>query len=176
MEDGLDILIAQLQTLKGAAFWQQLVAITKRKEFKEIEPGIYSAISVNNPDMERLQDAARKAKSFGYQVYILPNPRAIRSADYIFKYKNSYKLYELKTIYGRNSVGNRLSEASKQSNRVLLNFGVRYNPRLLAVEIAKLFQENKETQVVLVFYKRRKLSITKVSNTTILWRNLLKIK
>ena len=174
MENGLDILITDLQSLKGRAFWQQLIAITKRKEFKEIEPGIFSALGSENADIERLLDAAHKAKACGYSVYILPNPKTVSSADFIFKHKNSYKLYELKTILGKNSIGNRLSEGARQSSRILLNLVVHCSPRLLAFEIARFFRENNEAKEVLVFFKRRKISITKVTNPDILWRTLLK--
>ena len=79
MEDGLDILIADLRCLKGAAFWQQLALIADRPEFKQIEENIYCAIGPQSPDFERLLDAARKAVSFGYSVYILPNPKGVKS-------------------------------------------------------------------------------------------------
>ena len=174
MEDGLDILIAELKGLKGKAFWQRLVAITKCREFKMREKGVYSVFSSNNPDFNQLMNAARKAQSFGFDVFILPNPKGIKSADLILRYKNSYKLYELKTIHGQNSIGNRLTDAIDQSMRVLLNLEIRYNPRLLAFEIANFFRNNKEAKEVLVFYRRTRLSITNASNSDILWRNLLK--
>ena len=161
MEDGLDILIAQLQTLKGAAFWQHLVAITKRKEFKEIEKNIFSATSPNNPDYEQQIDAARKAVYFGYIVYMLPNPINTKSADYIFVRKGIHKLYEMKTISGQNSVGNRINEALKQSNRLLLNMKTRYNPRKLGKEIIRCFESNRECKEVMVFYNRQSLTITR---------------
>ena len=104
MEDGLDKMIAQLQLLEGAAFWQQLAAITQRREFKSFEDGIFSAIGSESPDFDQLIDAARKAVAFGYTVYILPNPKGTKSADFIFKRKRVYKLIELKTIIGIRSV------------------------------------------------------------------------
>ena len=70
--------------------------------------------------------AARKAVSFGYRVFILPNPKGIRTADYIFERKGVYKIFDLKTIIGRNSVGNRLKESMGQTNSVLLNLKCSY--------------------------------------------------
>ena len=43
-------------------------------------------------------------------VGLLPNPIAIRSADFIFERKGVYKMFDLKTISGKNSIDNRLSE------------------------------------------------------------------
>ena len=176
MKDGLDILISGLQDLKGMAFWQRLVAITKRGEFKEIERGIYSAISPGDQDYNRLIDAARKAQSFGYVVYILPNPKRISSADFIFKNKKSYKLYELKTIQGKNSAGNRLRSSIGQSDRVLLNITVPYNPRRLADEINQHFESYQNAKEVLLFYRRRRISIQRDDANHILWRRLIKRK
>lgn len=161
MEDGLDILIADLRCLKGAAFWQQLALIADRPEFKQIEENIYCAISHQSPDFERLLDAARKAVSFGYSVYILPNPKGVKSADFIFKRKGIYKLFELKTITGQNSVGNRISDALDQSNRILLNMSVHYNPRKLGKEIIRCFRINKSCMEVLILHNKQALSITR---------------
>ena len=159
MEDGLDILIADLRCLKGAAFWQQLALIADRPEFKQIEENIYCAISHQSPDFERLLDAARKAVSFGYSVYILPNPKGVKSADFIFKRKGVYHLYELKTVFGKHSIGNRLLEASSQSNRVLLSFTRKYNPRQLAKELIQLFHADKAMVEVLIFYKGKQFLV-----------------
>ena len=128
MDDGLDILIANLRNLKGAAFWQQLAVIASRPEFKQVEESIYSVIGPETPDYDRQLDAARKAVLFGYTVYLLPNPKAVKSADFIFQRKGVYKLFELKTITGQNSVGNRIMDALDQSNRLLLNMCTKYNP------------------------------------------------
>ena len=175
MEDGLDILIADLRHLKGAAFWQQLALIANRPEFKQIEAGIYSAISLQSPDFEHLLDAARKAVSFGYTVYILPNPKGVKSADFIFKRKGIYHLYELKTIYGKHSVGNRLLEASSQSNRVLLSFTKKYNPRLLAKELIQLFHSDKAMVEVLIFYKGKQFLVKRRSVNPSLIKRLINI-
>lgn len=59
----------------------------------------------------------------------------IRTADFIFERKGVYKLFDLKTISGKNSVGNRLRESIGQTNRVLLNMANDYNTRLLASDI-----------------------------------------
>ena len=53
-----------------------------------------SAISEQSEDFENLINAARKAVEHGYLVYILPNPKGIRTADFIFERKGVYKIKE----------------------------------------------------------------------------------
>ena len=62
-------------------------------------------------------NAARKAVEHGYQVYILPNPRGTRTADFIFVRKNIYKLFDLKTISGKTIVESQLFSSIGQANR-----------------------------------------------------------
>ena len=77
----------------------------------------------------------------------------IRTADFIFERKGVYKLFDLKTISGKNSVGNRLRESIGQTNRVLLNMANDYNTRLLASDIKSYFEESSEALEVLIFRK-----------------------
>lgn len=175
MEDSLDRLIARLRDQEGKPFWQRLADITRRREFHLLEDGIYSAIGQEDPDLERLLDAARKAVAFGYTVYLLPNPQGIKSADFIFERKGIYRLYELKTITGKNSVGNRLVDSSGQSDRVILHFTVRYNPRRLAEEINKYYKTNASVNEIIIFYRRKRLYIRRESVNSALWRVLMSL-
>ena len=50
-----------------------------------------------------------------------PLPKGFRTADFIFERKGVYKMFDLKTIFGSNSVDNRLSESVHQTNCVLLH-------------------------------------------------------
>ena len=111
--------LQELHYLKGARFINQLKLIIHYGEFHlvEGETDIYSAISENSDDFDNLINAARKAVEHGYRVYILPNPKGIRTADFIFERKGVYKLFDLKTITGKNSVENRLSDSIGQTNR-----------------------------------------------------------
>ena len=47
----------------------------------------------------------------GYCVYILPNPRSCRTADFIFEKKGILGLYDLKTVHGKGSVGSQLFDS-----------------------------------------------------------------
>ena len=70
--------------------------------------------------MLQLLDAARKAVAHGNKVYILPKPKVIRTADFIFENKGVYKMYDLKTIHGKASVINHLLESVGQTIHVLV--------------------------------------------------------
>ena len=135
--------LQDLHYLKGAQFINQLKLIVNSGEFRPIagETNIFSAIGEESSDYENLINAARKAVDHGYRVYILPNPKGIRTADFIFERKGVFKQFDLKTITGKNSVGNRLTESLGQTERVLLNMRTDYNIRHL-------------TQIFLVMMKR----------------------
>lgn len=99
-----------------------LKEITQQKAFTPLESdsNIYIIDGMQGDDYDNLLNAARKAVEHGYRVFILPNPKGIRTADYIFERKGVYRLYDLKTIQGKASVDNRLKESIGQSNRILL--------------------------------------------------------
>ncbi len=145
--------LADLHSLKGAGFISMLKEITLQRAFSplERENNIYTTGSTKEDDYENLLNAARKAVVHGYKVFILPNPKGIRTADFIFERKGVYRLYDLKTVSGKNSVDNRLKESIGQSNRILLNMAVNYSPRHLAMAIKRYFELNQNALEVLSF-------------------------
>ena len=162
---GFAVELQDLHYLKGASFINQLKLIINSGEFFPIEgePGIFSAISDQSDDYDNLIKAARKAVEHGYRVYLLPNPKGIRSADFIFVRKGVLKLFDLKTIAGRNSVDNRLSESVGQTNRVLLHMTADYNPGTLARSIKRYFELNPYAREVLVYKGKKQISVTRKS-------------
>ena len=145
--------LQELHYLKGSRFINQLKLIVYYGEFHPVdgETNIFSAVGEESDDYENLLNAARKAVEHGYQVYILPNPKGIRTADFIFERKGVYKMFDLKTISGKSSVSNRLLESIGQANHILLNMTTNYNARLLAKDISLYFQANNNAFEVLVF-------------------------
>ena len=97
----------------------------------------------------------------GYRVYMLPNPKGIRTADFIFERKGIYKMYDLKTITGKNSVDNRLSESVGQTNRVLLHMTADYNPAALARSIKMYFESSDDALEVLILKGKKIISVTR---------------
>jgi len=145
--------LQELHNLKGAQFINQLKLIVYYGDFHPVEDesNIFSAISEQSEDFDNLINAARKAVEHGYRVYILPNPRSCRTADFIFEKKGILGLYDLKTVHGKSSVGTQLLDSIGQTNRVLLNMLTGYNARLLASDIRTYFESNREAIEVLVF-------------------------
>ena len=134
--------LALLHTLAGIHFVKQLEKITQYGGFSlvEGETSIYSVGGEYDGDYGALLEAAHKAIEHGNTVYLLPNPRNFRTADFIFEKKGAYKMYDLKTVYGRASVGSQLLDSVGQSNRILLNMATDYNARLLASDIKACFE------------------------------------
>ena len=156
--------LQELHYLKGAQFINQLKLIIYHGEFSPVEGenDIYSAISEQSDDFDNLINAARKAVEHGYRVYILPNPRSCRTADFILEKKGILGLYDLKTVHGKSSVGTQLSDSIGQTNRVLLNMTTDYNARLLASDIKSYFETNQDALEVLIFKGKKVLPVNRV--------------
>ena len=157
----LDVLLADLHHAKGAFFVELLKEIISYGEFRPVENenNIFFTGGERDKDYPNLLNAARKAVAQGYRVFILPNPKGIRTADFIFERKGVIGLYDLKTIQGKASVSNRLNESIGQTNRVLLNMTTDYNARLLASDIKSFFEKSKDAIEVLVFKGNKTISI-----------------
>ena len=157
----LDVLLADLHQAKGACFVELLKEIISHGEFRlvENENNIFFTGGERDKDHPNLLNAARKAVVQGYRVFILPNPKGIRTADFIFERKGVIRLYDLKTIQGKASVSNRLTESIGQTNRVLLNMTTDDNARLLASDIKSFFEKSGDAIEVLIFKGNKAISI-----------------
>ena len=173
LEEGLGLIVAEpqvrdilseleeLHMRRGSHFIWQLKVIASHPSFSPVEneTNIFSTGGESGEDYENLLNAARKAVEHGYRVFILPNPQGIRTADFIFERKGVYKLFDLKTISGKNSVGNRFRESIGQTNRVLINLTVDYNPRQLAISIRQYFEKNSEALEVMIIKGGKMISV-----------------
>ena len=160
---GIAVELEELHYLKGARFVKQLKLITYNGEFHPVEgePDIYSTGGEQGEDYANLLNAARKAVDHGYKVFILPNPKDIRTADFIFERKGVYKMFDLKTISGKTSASSRLLESIGQTNHVVLNIVANYSPRLLAKDVQFYFEANKEAREVLIIKGSKFLSVSR---------------
>jgi len=157
----LNSLLRDLHTAKGAGFIWTLKEISSHCEFKPLpdETNIFIAGGETSEDYDNLLNAARKAVEHGYRVFILPNPKEFRTADFIFERKGVYKMFDLKTISGKNSVGNRLKESIGQTDCVLLHLVCDYNVRNLAFEIKRYFEMSSDASEVMIFVGRKVISV-----------------
>ena len=156
---GVKEMFAKLPELSGADYIAQLRKLTELKIYKKVGKSILSAISEDSPDYNNLLAGAKKAIRHGYKVYILPNPKGVRSADYIFERKGVYKMFDLKTITGTGSIGTRLMESMGQTNRVFLNLGTTYPTNRMATEIKQYFEANSEALEVTVAVGKKMVSV-----------------
>ena len=154
-------MLALLHTLRGIEFVRQLKMITERKEFSPLDTDsmILTVGGEHSEDYVSLINAARKAVEHGYRVFVLPNPKGIRTADYIFERKGVYKIFDLKTITGKNSVGNRLKESIGQSDCVILNLTCDYNVRNLTNEIKHYFETSSTASEVIILAGSKLISV-----------------
>lgn len=153
--------LQELTQLTGAEFSKKLTDIIERKEFKPVAglKKVFATGGEKTEDYDNLISAAKKAVAHGYSVYILPNPKGLRTGDFILERKNICKLFDLKTISGNNSADNRLKESIGQTNRVLLNMATTYDSRRLAKNIKAYFEANSDAREVLIFKGKREISI-----------------
>ena len=153
--------LQELHYLKGARFINQLKLIIYYGDFHPVEgeTNILSAISEQSDDFDNLLNAARKAVEHGYRVYILPNPRSCRTADFIFEKKGILGLYDLKAVHGKGSLGTQLLDSIGQTNRVILNMLSDYNARLLASDIKTYFETNRNAIEVLIFKGKKTITV-----------------
>ena len=157
--------LAKLHELTGAEFSRQVERIALRNEFYPLEgeTDIYITGGETNDDFENQLNAARKAVMHGYRVFVLPNPKGIRTADFIFERKGTYKMYDLKTISGKASAKNRLLESIGQTNHVLLNMATDYNARSLAKDLLAYFTTNPNAFEVMIFKRNKVIQVKRVS-------------
>ena len=157
------VLLEDLLIVHGSAFVNQLKLITAHRAFYPVkgETDIYSTGGDRGEDYENLLSAARKAVEHGYRVFILPNPKGIRTADFIFERKGVYKMFDLKTISGKSSACNRLLESIGQTNHVVLNMAVNYDPRLLAKDVKTYFEVNQDGREVLIMKGNKFLPVSR---------------
>ena len=157
--------LAKLHFLTGADYSRQVERIARMNVFHPLpsDPDILTVGGETGEDFERLLAAAKKAVEHGYKVYILPNPKDFRTADFIFEQNGIYKIYDLKTIYGKSIVSTRLQESIGQTHHVLLNMVTDYNPRLLAEDIRSYFNTTPNACEVLIFKHGKLISVTRNS-------------
>lgn len=153
----------KLRRLSGADFIAQLKVVTTRAEFHPLvdKPDIFIVGGEGREDYSNLINASLKAVAQGYRVYILPTPKGIRMADFILVRKGVYKLFELKSISGKSSVGNRLMESIGQTNHVILNMLTDYDARQLAKDVQAYFEANREAREVMIMKGNKILSVSR---------------
>jgi SPP1 gp7 family putative phage head morphogenesis protein len=155
-------LLKSLHEKRGADYIQALRDIVSLRIFKKTDVRkVWSAIGEDSPDYGNLFSAAGKLANHGFEVFILPNPGSTRSGDFIMRKKNFIGLYDLKTITGLSSVGNRLADSKGQANRIVLNIISKYNPKSLTKVIRSYFYQNNDALEVKVLKGNKLIDVKK---------------
>ncbi len=168
---------AFIRIQNGEGYYRDnLRIIIKNCKYKKLQNRIYSALNESSNDFDNLLSTAKKIidNDKNTEVYILPNPMGVKSMDIIIKKRNFLGGYDVKTISGKSSVYNRLSESITQSYRVILNLTINYNLRNLYKEIKKYFYANKEAIEVIIYKGKKEIKIDRNLMTEMEFRKLFR--
>ena len=102
---------------------------------------------------------AQKFVSNGYDVFLLSNPKATKSADFIIRQKNRVVYVEGKTSSGGSALSVRLSDGAKQADRIAVNFYTYPALKDLLAEIQFVFERNSNLKQVILFKGSRLISV-----------------
>jgi len=102
---------------------------------------------------------AQKFVANGYDVFLLSNPKATKSADFIIRRRNCLYYVEGKTSTGGSALSVRLSEGAKQANRVVVNFYTYPALKDLYAEIQFAFERNSNLKELILFKGSRLISV-----------------
>lgn len=154
-------LMVRLHEVSGAEYARLAEQIACRKEFHPIEgeTSIFFCGGDTDNDFGNLLNAARKMVAHGFEVYILPNPKRIRTADFILYKRNIYKIYDLKTIQGKSSASNRLFESIGQTKNVVFNVRSNYDARQMGLDIKGYFEAFADAREVIVLKGKKMISV-----------------
>jgi hypothetical protein len=111
---------------------------------------VFESIKEINVEYNDNINTAKTLNKLGYNVFMLPKLFNSKSPDFILQKDKMIYLYELKTVYGENSLENRLSTGSLQSDRIILNIVGRANSRYVADTIKKFYQRNRHIKEIKV--------------------------
>lgn len=104
---------------------------------------------------------AQKFVANGYDVFLLSNPKATKSADFIICKRNCLYYVEGKTSSGGSSIEHRFEKGATQADRIAVNFiGLPQTSKITDL-IQKVFFFNPNLMELFLFKGRRLITITK---------------
>jgi hypothetical protein len=121
---------------------------------------VFDSIKKTNVEYDDNMNAAKALNSLGYTVFLLPKLSDSKSPDFILQKDKMIHIYELKTVYGENSLENRLDTGVLQSERIILNIVGRANSRYVADTIKKFYMRNKCIKEIKVLLGRKPIDVT----------------
>ena len=104
---------------------------------------------------------AQKFVTNGYDVFLLSNPNATKSADFIIRQKNKVFYVEGKTSSGGSSLVHRFEKGAEQADRIAMNF-IGLPPTSKITDLIKnVFFYNQGLAELILFKGRRMVVITR---------------
>lgn len=103
---------------------------------------------------------AQKFVANGYDVFLLSNPKATKSADFIIRKRNCLYYVEGKTSSGDSALSVRLTDGAKQADRIVINFIGNPQINVLSAEITNVFIQKVGLHSIYLF-KRSRLIVIK---------------
>ncbi len=104
---------------------------------------------------------AQKFVTNGYDVFLLSNPKATKSADFIIRRRNCLYYVEGKTSTGGSALTMRLSDGAKQADRIAINFIGNPQINILSAEITNVFIQKVGLHSIYLFKKSRLIVVTR---------------
>ncbi|MBP5724313.1 MAG: hypothetical protein J6X18_12175 [Bacteroidales bacterium] len=103
---------------------------------------------------------AQKFVMNGYDVFLLSNPKATKSADFIIQKRNCLYYVEGKTSSGGSSLVHRFEKGAEQADRMAINF-IGIPPTSKITDLIKTQFYNQKLAVLILFKGRRMIVITR---------------
>ncbi|MBO4778293.1 MAG: hypothetical protein J5588_07350 [Bacteroidales bacterium] len=108
---------------------------------------------------------AQKFVANGYDVFLLSNPKATKSADFIIRRRNCLYYVEGKTSSGGSSIEHRFEKGAEQANAIALQFTDTMSLYRLSSAIKTAFERNESLRCLFLF-KGKKLIFIKQTDAT----------
>ena len=102
---------------------------------------------------------AQKFVGNGYDVFLLSNPNATKSADFIIRQKNRVFYVEGKTSSGGSSLVHRFEKGAEQADRIAINLYQASSVKKIFTEIRYAFERNTNLRNIFLFKGSRLISI-----------------
>ncbi|MBP5583141.1 MAG: hypothetical protein J6X43_04215 [Bacteroidales bacterium] len=134
---------------------------TELQRFSTIENKIYTLYTNQYDEILKTGETpnnlqiAQKFVVNGYDVFLLSNPKATKSADFIICRRNCLYYVEGKTSSGGSALAMRLSDGAKQADRIAINFIGNPQINMLSAEITNIFIQKVGLHSIYLFKKSR---------------------
>jgi hypothetical protein len=141
-------------------------AFTELKRLSLAENKIYTLYTNQYDEMLQTGETpnnlqiAQKFVMNGYDVFLLSNPKATKSADFIVRKRNCLYYVEGKTSSGGSSLVHRFEKGAEQADRIAINF-IGIPPTCKITDLIKTQFYNQKLIVLILFKGRRMIVITR---------------